>query len=134
MSRKSLLSFLIIVLAGFAIYKEMFSPISVSFESHPRKILTNSSSSIIVEIFPLNRLGFRVPFRRLDGKFVVSEGREKIDIVKEKKDEFIFKTRNSAGRLVILYYAQKVSFPVEIILYIESSSLAVMSHLTLSFG
>ncbi len=134
MSRKFLLSLVIVVLAGFAIYKVMFSPVSVTFESHPRKILTNSASPISVEVFPLNRLGFRVPFGHLNGKFVVSEGGEKIDIVREKEDEFTFETRNGAGRLVILYYAQKVSFPVEIILYIENSSLAWMNHLTLSLG
>lgn len=134
MSRKFLLSFVIVVLAGFAIYKVMFSPVSVTFESHPGKILTNSESPISVEVFPLNRLGLRVPFGHLNGKFVVSEGGEKIDIVREKEDEFTFETRNGAGRLVILYYAQKVSFPVEIILYIENSSLASMNHLTLSLS
>jgi len=78
------------------------------------------------EVFSINRIGLRIPFKHLDGKFVVSEGKEKIDVIQEKKDKLMFKTKNSSGRLIILYYARNVAFPVEIILNIEGASLAVI--------
>lgn len=141
MNQRFFLLFLVFVLAGFTFYKMVLSPVSVTFaltdllwKSHPRTIFANSSSPVAVEVFPVNRLGFRVPFRHLDGKFVVSEGRDKIDIVQEQRSVLIFKTRNSTGRLIIFYYAEKVPFPVEIILNIESASLAVTDTIALSFG
>lgn len=141
MIHRFLLLFLVFVLAGFTIYKMVLSPVSVTFaltdplgKSHPREIFANSSSAVVVEVFPINRLGFRVPFSHLDGKFVVSEGREKIDIVQEQRNVLIFRTKNSAGRLVIFYYAQKVPFPVEIILNIESGTLAITGPFILSSG
>jgi hypothetical protein len=112
----------------------VLSTVNVTFESRPGRILTNSSYPVTIEVFPTNRLGFKVPFKHLEGKFVVSEGEEKIDIVQEKKDEFIFKTRNSSGRLVIFYYAQKVPFPVEIVLNIEGASLALINYFPFSLG
>ena len=124
MSQKFLFLFLAIVLAGFAVFKILFSPVSITFESRPGKIFSNSSSPITVEMFAVNRLDFKIPFKHLYGKFVIGEGGEKIDIVQEKEDELLFRTRNDTGRLVIFFYAKNVPFPVEIILNIESASLA----------
>lgn len=119
---------IVIVVASFSIYKMVIAPVSVTFESCPAKILTNSSSPIVVAVFPVNRLGLRIPFGHLDGKFVVNEGSEKIDIVQEKRDELIFKTGDSVGRLVIFYYTNRIPFPIQIILNIENSSLAMNNH------
>jgi hypothetical protein len=134
LNHKFLFLFAIALLVSFAIYRVVFSPVSVTFKTYPVKILTNSSSPITVDVFQINRLGFRVPFRHLDGKFVVNEGAERIDIVQEAKDKFIFKTRNSSGAVVILYYAGKVPFPVQIVLNIEGASLALTNHLSFSLG
>ncbi len=125
MSQKFLLLVGIVLLASVIAYKMVFSPVSVTFASYPQKILTNSSSPIMVSVFQTDRLGFRIPFGHLDGKFVVNEGAEKIDIVREDKDELLFKTRNRSGTVIILYYARKVPFPVEIVLNIEDASLAI---------
>jgi hypothetical protein len=124
LNEKIVLVLLVVVFLGIVAYKIIFSPFSVTIESHPNKILANSSSPVIVRVVALDRLGFRIPFERLDGKFVVREGAEKIEIVRENRDEFIFKTRGSTGRLVILYYTAVVPFPVEILLNIETAALA----------
>lgn len=124
MNEKVVLVLLVVVFFGIVAYKIIFSPFSVTIESYPNKILANSSSPVIVRVVALNRLGFRVPFAHLDGKFVVREGAEKIEIVREKGDEFMFKTRGGTGKLVILYYTAVVPFPVEILLNIETAALA----------
>ena len=132
MNQKFLLLSIIIVLAGIVCYKMIFSPVSVSFKSHPVKILVDSPDPILLEVFPVNRLGFRIPFGHLKGKFVVSEGKEKIEVVREKEDEFVFKTGNRSGRLVIFYYAGEIPFPIEIILNIEAASLATSDYFPIS--
>lgn len=133
MSGKLLLSLIIIMIAGFSFYKMTFSPVSVTFESRPGKILVNSSSPVVVDVFPLNRLGLKIPFVHLEGRFVLSEGSEKIYVVKEKEDELIFQTRSSTGRLVVFYYARNIPFPVEIILNIESAAIATNDQFEVSF-
>lgn len=120
-----------IVLAGLVGYRLLLSPASVTFEYRPSVILTNSSSENVVHVFPVNRLGLKIPFVHLAGRFVVSQGKEKIDILREKNDELIFKTRNVPGRLVILYYTSTVPFPVEIILDIENASIARVHNLSI---
>ena len=58
------------------LYKMVFMPTSVSFESYPKRIFVYSSSPVTVKVIALNRLGFGIPFKRLNGKFVV-RGRER---------------------------------------------------------
>lgn len=121
--RVLIISLLVVVLAVIA-YKILFTTFSISIESYPDKIFVNDSSPVSVKVVALNRLGMRIPFRHLDGEFAVREGVEKIDIIKVKKDEIIFKTKNNSGRLVILYYTHVVPFPVEIVLNIETATIA----------
>ena len=115
---------LAVVLAGIVARKVVFSTRSLTFECHPAKVLAYSSSPVVVRIVALNRLGFKVPFVHLDGNFAIQEGAERIKIVSESKDHLVFRTMGRTGRLVILYYARGVPFPVEIILNIEASTLA----------
>lgn len=119
-----MIALLLVGFLGFVLYKLVFLPTSVSFESCPKKIFVYSSSSVTIKIIALNRLGFGVPFKHLNGKFVVREGTEKIEVVREERDEFTFRTKGSKGRLVILYYTSVVPFPVEIILNIEDATVA----------
>ena len=131
--KRFVIAFLLLVFLGFVLYKMIFLPISVSFESYPKKIFVYGSSPVTVKVIALNRLGFGIPFKRLDGKFVVREGTEKIEVVQEKRDEFVFRTKRSSGRLVILYYTSVVPFPVEIILNIETASVADKNSSTFLF-
>lgn len=132
MSEKAALGFLVLIVLGLVLYKVYFLPSTISFESKPAQILTNGSSPVIVKVYAVNKLGLRIPFRHLDGKFTVREGAEKIEVVSEEKDEIIFRTKNSTGRLVILYYTPTVPFPVEIHLDIESAAVAEIYHLRFS--
>ncbi len=139
MIRRRLLLLGILILLGFAVYRLMFVTASIAFtltdpdgDSRSQRVSTNSSL-ITVNVFQVNRLGFRVPFSHLDGKFIVREGAEKIENVQEKKDQFAFKTRNNIGTLVILYYARGVPFPIEIVLDIEGASLAGNNEVAFAF-
>jgi len=123
----------VVIFVGVAIYKLVFYPVSLSFESHPSRILAVGTSPIALEVFPVDRLGIRVPFAHLHGRFVVSEGADKIEVIETKSNELKFKTRGSTGRLVIFYYAHNIPFPIEIILNLENSTLAITNHLEPSF-
>ncbi|MGO9482555.1 MAG: hypothetical protein ACLP05_12355 [Candidatus Kryptoniota bacterium] len=123
-AERLVIAFLLLAFAGFMLYKLVFMTTSVSFESYPKRIFIYSSSPVTVKVIALNRLGFGIPFKRLNGKFVVKEGREIIEIVGNKRDELVFRTTGTGGRLVVLYYTPTVPYPVEIILNIGTAALA----------
>ena len=131
-----LLSFLgVIVLLSIVVYKLILSPFSLTFEvadseanGRQVNILTDSSAPVLLTVFQVNRVGFKIPFAHLDGKFVVTQGADKIDIIREGGDNLVFRTRSEAGVLVILYYTPSMAFPLEITLRIQDASLAQITY------
>jgi hypothetical protein len=115
------------LLLGIVGYKVVFVPTSLRMKSTPETIFAQSQSPVVVRAILTDKLGLRVPFRHLSGKFVVDEGAEKIDIVKTEGDEIEFRTKGMTGRLVILYYSDAVVFPVEIVLNITGSAVASLN-------
>ena len=133
MNERVVIVSLLVVVLGIIAYKIIFTTFSITIKSYPDKIFVDSSSPVRIKVVALNRLGLRVPFRHLDGKFVVREGVEKIEVIKVEKDEIMFNTKSSPGGLVILYYTHIVPFPVEIVLNIETATVASLKYPQLSF-
>ncbi len=124
MSAKSILALIFAVLFGIVAYKTVFSPVSIAIRSYPKKIYIDSSNPVDVKVVAVNRIGFGIPFMRLRGHFLIQEGATKIQVLKTKGDELIFRTKSATGKLVILYYTTVVPFPVEIVLNIETAAIA----------
>ena len=124
MSGKSIIIVAVLVLLGIVAYKVVLVPTSLNMQSQPHEIFASSSSPVVVRARLINKLGLPVPFERLYGKFVVYQGADKIDIVKTERNELVFKTRGSSGRLIIYFYSLSIPFPVEIILNIKQSAIA----------
>ncbi len=110
-------------------YRVIFTTTSVKVDRTRETIFVDSSSPVSVRVVAINRLGMRVPFKHLKGRFVVREGAEKITIIGTREDELIFKTNSLSGRLEILYYTGVIPFPVEIVFNIESESIADLMNL-----
>ncbi len=127
MKPRSILVLVLLVLVGIVVYKIVFVPVSVGITSTPKKIFINSSSPVDIRVVALNKIGFGVPFMRLQGKFEIPEGASKIQIVRTGADELMFNTKSTTGKLVVLYYTPAVPFPVEIVLNIETSAMAFRS-------
>lgn len=124
MNWKSVLALSLVVLLAIVCYKVVFVPTSLSMKSSPEEIFASSTSPVIVKATLVNKLGLPVPFTRVDGRFIVYEGADKIHIVRTEGNELIFKTMGSTGRLVIYYYSTTIPFPVEMILNIKESAIA----------
>ncbi len=124
MSAKSLIIVSAAVLLGIVCYKVVFVPTSLTMASSPDKVFAGGSSPVVVKATMINRLGMPVPFRHLSGKFVVDEGADKIDIVKTDRDELVFRTKGTTGKLVILFYSSAIPFPVEIVVNISGTAIA----------
>lgn len=124
MSAKSLILVSAAVLLGIVCYKVVFVPTSLTMASSPNKVIAGGSSPVVVKATMINRLGIPVPFQHLSGKFVVDEGADKIDIVKTDRDELVFRTKGTPGKLVILFYSNAIPFPVEIVVNISGTAIA----------
>ncbi|MCL5021032.1 MAG: hypothetical protein M1339_05085 [Bacteroidetes bacterium] len=124
MNGKSVILFSAVLLLGIVCYKVVFVPTSLSMHSFPEQIFVSSATPVTVKATLIDRLGLPVPFERLEGKFVVDQGGDKINVVQTKSDELVFTTKGSAGRLVIYFYSTKIPFPVEIVLNIKESAMA----------
>ena len=124
MSAKSLIAASLALLLGIVCYKVIFVPTSLSMASSPDKVFAGGSSPVVVKATLINRLGIPVPFQHLSGKFVVDEGADKIDIVKTDRDELVFRTKGTKGKLVILFYSNAIPFPVEIVVNISGTAIA----------
>ncbi len=127
MRARSMFTLAFAVLLGVVAYKIVFVPVSVNMSSYPKQIFVNSSTPVDIKVVAVNRIGFSVPFMRLNGKFMVQEGAKKIQVLKAGNDEMVFNTKDTAGKLVVLYYTPIIPFPVEIVLNIETSSIAYLS-------
>ena len=123
-----------VILLGVVAYKTVFVPVSVDMTSYPGKIFVNSSAPVDIKVFALNRIGFRIPFMHLRGKFLIPEGADKIQVMKTESDQIILRPLGTSGKLVVLYYTPAVAFPVEIVLHIESSSMAFLHLSVLALG
>jgi hypothetical protein len=123
----SVISFFLI-LFGAAIYKIFFLPTSITFESYPKKIFAFGSSPVKVKVIALNRLGIAIPLKHLTGKFIVEDGTDKIEVLREMGDELTFLPRGKVGRVVVLYYTSMMPFPLEIVLDIRNAFIAGASR------
>ncbi len=124
MNSRSVIIFSLVLLFGIVCYKLVFVPTSMSLQSSPHDIFSVNTSPVKVKAMLTNRLGMQVPFEHLTGKFIINEGADKIDIVKTERDELIFKTKGSTGRLVILFFSNEIPFPVELVLDIRGAAIA----------
>ncbi len=108
-------------------YKVVFVPVNIEIETSPSVILADAASPVVVTARLVNKLGTTVPFRRVVGKFVVTEGDDLIAVLSTTPNRITFKTGGKTGKLVILYYSRSVPFPVETVLDIKGAALARLS-------
>jgi len=124
LSLKTSIVLVLVTAALLVTYKLVFIPSSIGTQTTPERIFVNQSSSVVVKVVPLNRLGLRVPFRHLKGRFIIREGEDMLEVTATTSDQMTFRTRGSPGKIVIYYYTDIIPFPIEIILNVESATVA----------
>jgi len=91
-----LLSSTILTFICLLLYYYVFNIYEVEIISIPTVVFADPSSQITVRIKPINALGWEVPFRNASGRFIITEGRDKVEIINFNEEEG-FLTLRSIG-------------------------------------
>ncbi len=115
MEKKEIIFVMIIILIviGFLFYNYIFNIYEVNYDVSTKEIFADNQSVVKINVFPVNGLGFKVPFRKSNVKFYITEGKELIDIIKldENSGEIILKAKNQTGKVVIKFKSKYSLFP-----------------------
>ena len=76
-------------------------------------VFADPSSQITVKIKPINALGWEVPFRRARGRFIITEGRDKVEIINLNEEEgfIILRSLGVVGSVSIIVESEFSLFP-----------------------
>ena len=108
-----LLSSAILTIICALLYYYVFNIYEVEIISIPEVVFADPNSQITVKIKPINALGWEVPFRKASGRFMITEGRDKVELIKLSEEEGIM-TLGSVGvvGIVEIYVESELSlFP-----------------------
>lgn len=64
----------------------VFTTSSAKIKLHPEMLRANINSKLQIRVFASNLLGFKVPFREVQVRFVIEEGSNLIEIVNESEE------------------------------------------------
>jgi hypothetical protein len=72
---------LIFLIAGFSSYYYIFSIYEVTYIITPDKLYADNTSTLIIEVVPINSFGWRAPFRKPYAVFTFYEGKELVEVL-----------------------------------------------------
>jgi len=117
---------LFLVIIVFICYY-IFNIYETIIETQPKNLFADSQSVVNISIYPVNALGFKVPFRKICGNLEITEGKDLVDIIKEKdkNGSLSLRAKNRTGKIVIYVKCKYSLLPslVEINIYPDTSGI-----------
>jgi hypothetical protein len=94
---------IVFLIACLFIFHYFFSIYEVIFKITPDKLYADNSSTIIIEVVPINSFGWRAPFRKSFAEFTFLEGKDLIDILSFDNENGILKlkAKDKSGKISI---------------------------------
>ena len=89
-----LLTSTILTFISILIYYYVFNIYEVELISIPNVVFADPSSEITVKIKPINALGWEVPFRKVSGRFMITSGKDKVELIHLSEEEGVIKLRS----------------------------------------
>ena len=104
---------LIIILSAFYY---VFNIYETEIETGKNELFAGSRSVVSIHVYPINALGFRVPFRKITASFKIEKGKNLVEIFKEDDDGglIVLRAKNTTGKVVV-YVKTKYSLLPSII-------------------
>ena len=114
---------LLLLIVGFSSYYYIFSIYEVTYKITPDKLYADNTSILIIEVVPINSLGWRAPFRKPDTEFTFNEGKELIEVVFLDNPNGILKLRakEKSGKVSVTIKSKYSLLPSTIGIIIEPS-------------
>ena len=108
-----ILSFVVLVLAGFFLHYFIFSIYEVKIVVKPKEVFADPSTEIKVTAKPINAMGWEVPFRTVKTKFKILEGNDLVTIksVDEENGFILLQSVGTEGKVGIYIDSEYSLFP-----------------------
>jgi hypothetical protein len=111
---------LLVLIAGLFSYQYIFNIYEVTYRIRPERLFADNKSEIIIEVVPVNSLGWQAPLRNSPAEFTITEGAELVEIVFIDKVKGIIKikAKENPGKVSITIKPKYSLFPstIEIII------------------
>ncbi len=106
-----LISVSIFILIFFSMY--VFNVYGDVIKKHPENLFADHSSTIKIEVIPVNAFGWKIPFRYSTAEFIFLEGESLIEIVEldQKNGFIILRSKGTSGKVEISIKSQFSLFP-----------------------
>lgn len=86
----------------------VFTTSKFHIETNPKILYAASRSELVIEVIPVNILGFRTPFSKASSVFVIEEGNNLVEIIPlEGVGSAVIKSKGKEGEVVIGIYSVK---------------------------
>ena len=113
--------FLLFIIAVLFSWQYIFSIYEVIYNVEPKKLFADNSSTLIIEIVPLNSFGWKAPLRNSTAVFTITEGRDLIDIIfiDNAKGKIKIRAKNKSGKVSVTIKPEFSLLPSTIEIIIE---------------
>lgn len=108
--------FVTMVLLALFASMYLFNIYEVMIEVSPKELFADSQSEVIIEAYPVNAFGWKIPFRSVKTNFEIVEGREfvSIKLMDSENGKLILTAKDLSGIVTILVRPSKSILPSEI--------------------
>ncbi len=98
-----ILAVILLVLAGDRL---IFTSSDIKIEMNPPVLRASVNSEMIIEVYRINILGFKVPFSKIEAEFLIDDGKNLIELTGEKTGSSIkVRSKGIEGEAVIGIYS-----------------------------
>lgn len=105
-----------IILVSLFASMYIFNIYEVMIEVSPKELFADSQSEVIIEAYPVNAFGWKIPFRNVQTDFEIIEGGELVTIklIDTENGKLILRAKESTGVVTIHIKPVKSILPSEI--------------------
>lgn len=113
-----LISIFLFILLFLGMY--VFNAYGDIVKKSPQNLFSDQSSTIKIEVVPINAFGWEIPFRNSSAKFKIIEGEDLLEILSEDNEKgiFILRSRGITGNVEISVKSEFSLFPTLVIIEI----------------
>lgn len=106
----SVIGIMLCVYLGF----ELRAVSSVDIHKSRNYLYPDGTSTVTISVVGLNRFGTITIFRNLEVEFLVTEGKEKVEIIRKESNKMILKSKYEIGNVVVVIKNKYTIIPIRI--------------------
>lgn len=123
---KKLVWILAVILLILVAERIIFTSSDIKIDMKPEVLRASVNSEMMIEVYRVNIIGFRVPFSRIEAQFVIEEGKNLIELSGQKNGSSIrVRSKGVEGEATIGIYSVRSGMQIrKIIVNIQPRDMA----------